>query len=227
MLRIISLKSMNNFDFLKPVNKDLYTIINDAEELYRDEYFEQCITQTRKFAENVCKSVLGDRRTTEKTFDDMLATLKDKCKGAEQEKEFIDDLYFLKREGNNSVHSSSVKNAGIIALECLQRAFELSINYAVYYQKAKSNLLKLRYDTELLVTGKKSKKSLAEKYEEEKAKQPVKKKNYITQKTTKKTAKTKSIKQTKKSFSFFKFFFIFSLVVSSTIILTIFLLTLI
>ena len=89
---------MNNFDFLKPVNKDLYAIINDAEELYRDEYFEQCITQTRKFAENMCKSVLGDRRTTEKTFDDMLATLKDKCNGAEQEKEFIDDLYFLKKE---------------------------------------------------------------------------------------------------------------------------------
>ena len=215
---------MNNFDFLKPVNKDLYAIINDAEELYRDEYFEQCITQTRKFAENMCKSVLGDRRTTEKTFDDMLATLKDKCNGAEQEKEFIDDLYFLKKEGNNSVHSSSVKNAGMIALECLQRAFELSINYAVYYQKAKSNLLKLRFDTELLVTGKKSKKSLAEKYEEEKAKQPAKKKNYMSQKITK---KTKSIKQVEKRFSFFKYFFIFSLIISSVIVLTILLLSLV
>lgn len=218
---------MNNFDFLKPVNKDLYAIINDAEGLYRDEYFEQCITQTRKFAENVCKSVLGDRRTTEKTFDDMLATLKDKCNGAEQEKEFIDDLYFLKREGNNSVHSSSVKNAGMVALECLQRAFELSINYAVYYQKAKSNLLKLRYDTELLVTGKKSKKSLAEKYEEEKAKQPTKKKEFSPQKITKKVKKTKVIKQAEKRFSFFKFFFIFSLIISSAIILAIFLLSLV
>ena len=137
------MKSMNNFDFLKPVNKNLHSLITEAEKLYRDEYFEQCITQTRRFAENLCKTVLGDRRTTEKTFDDMLATLKDKCSGAEQEKEFIDDLYFLKREGNNSVHSSTVKQDGIVALECLQRAFELSINYAVYYQKAKSNLLKL------------------------------------------------------------------------------------
>ena len=158
---------MNNFDFLKPIDKNLFEIITDAEKLYRDEYFEQCVGQTRRFAENVCKNVLGDRRTCEKTFDEMLATLKDKAGKAEQEKEFINDLYFLKREGNNSVHSSSVKKDGIIALECLQRAFEISINYAVYYQKAKTNLLKLRYDTELLVTGEKSKQALAEKYKKE------------------------------------------------------------
>ena len=65
---------MNNFDFLKPIDKNLYNIICDAEKLYRDEYFEQCITQTRRFGENVCKNVLGNARTTEKTFDDMLAT---------------------------------------------------------------------------------------------------------------------------------------------------------
>ena len=217
---------MNNFDFLKPVNKNLHSLITEAEKLYRDEYFEQCITQTRRFAENLCKTVLGDRRTTEKTFDDMLATLKDKCNGAEQEKEFIDDLYFLKREGNNSVHSVAVKNSGIVALECLQRAFELSINYAVYYQKAQSNLLKLRYDTELLVTGKKSKKSLKEKYEEEKAKEIVKKKN-TNQKLTKKITNTKTTKQSEKTFSFFKFFFIFSLIISTILILTIFLLSLV
>ena len=123
---------MNNFDFLKPVDKNLYNIICDAEKLYRDEYFEQCITQTRRFGENVCKNVLGSARTTEKTFDEMLATLKDKSSNEEQEKEFIDDLYFLKREGNSSVHSSSVKKDGILALECLQRAFEVSINYALY-----------------------------------------------------------------------------------------------
>jgi hypothetical protein len=71
---------MNNFEFLKSVDKNLYEIISDAEELYRDEYFEQCIGQTRRFGENVCKNVLGSARTTEKTFDDMLATLKDKSK---------------------------------------------------------------------------------------------------------------------------------------------------
>mgnify|MGYP007005824908 CR=1 FL=1 len=56
-----------NFDFLKKIDKNLYTIINEAEMLYRDEY-----------------------------FDDMLATLKDNITGEEQEREFIDDLYFLK-----------------------------------------------------------------------------------------------------------------------------------
>lgn len=187
---------MNNFDFLKPIDKNLFEIITDAEKLYRDEYFEQCVGQTRRFAENVCKNVLGDRRTCEKTFDEMLATLKDKAGKAEQEKEFINDLYFLKREGNNSVHSSSVKKDGIIALECLQRAFEISINYAVYYQKAKTNLLKLRYDTELLVTGEKSKQALAEKYKKEKAKKINKNK---TAKKTKQCYTTKPSKTNQKN----------------------------
>lgn len=85
---------MNNFDFLKKTDKNLYEIISEAEKLYRDEYFEQCMVQTRKFGENICKNVIGTRCTPDSTFDEMLATLKDKIK-SEQEKEFIDDLYFL------------------------------------------------------------------------------------------------------------------------------------
>ena len=118
---------MNNFKFLKPIDKNIYEIITEAEKLYRDEYFEQCITQTRRFGEIVCKDVLGNLRTCEKTFDDMLATLKDKGTQSIQEKEFVEDLYFLKREGNASVHGNSLKKDGIIALECLQRAFEVAI----------------------------------------------------------------------------------------------------
>ena len=60
-----------NFDFLKKVDTNLFEIISEAEKLYRDEYFEQCMGQTRRFGENVCKKVLGANRTTEKTFDDM------------------------------------------------------------------------------------------------------------------------------------------------------------
>lgn len=157
-----------NFDFLKKVDTNLFEIISEAEKLYRDEYFEQCMGQTRRFGENVCKKVLGANRTTEKTFDDMLATLKDCSTGEDVEKEFIDDLYFLKKHGNNAVHSSSVKKDGMEALECLQRAFEVAINYSVYNRSASSNILKLRYDTELLITGKKKEKSLAEKYTEAK-----------------------------------------------------------
>ncbi len=159
-----------NFDFLKNIDINLFDIIVEAEKLYRDEYFEQCMTQSRRFGENVCKKVLGKNRTTEETFDEMLATLKDKGSGSEQEKEFIDDLYFLKKHGNESTHSARVKKDGMEALECLQRAFEVAINYAVYNKRGKADILELRYDTELLVTGKKSKKSLAERYGEEKAK---------------------------------------------------------
>ncbi len=153
-----------NFDFLKKTDKNLYEIISDAEMLYRDEYFEQCIGQTRRFAENVCKNVLGSKRTTENTFDQMLATLKDNSQGSEQEKEFIEDLYFLKKCGNQSVHASSVKQNGINALECLQRAFEVAINYSVYNQKADKENLNLHFDVKLLATGKRDK-NLAKKYE--------------------------------------------------------------
>ena len=170
-----------NFQFLKKVNSDLFEIISEAERLYRDEYFEQCMAQTRRFGEQICKDMLEQNNKQTGSFDEMLATLKDHSNGNVQEKEFIDDLYFLKKNGNKSVHSGKVKKDAITALECLQRSFEVAINYSVYNQGANTNILKLDYDVELLVTDKKSKKSLKEKYEEEKAKQEVKEK--FTQKT--------------------------------------------
>ena len=158
-----------NFDFLKDIDKDLFSIITDAEKLYRDEYFEQCMTQTRRFGENVCKNVLGAFRTTEETFDDMLSTLKDKSNGTVQEKEFVEDLYFLKKSGNKSVHSAAVKKDGMEALECLQRAFEVAISYCVYNRGADKRILNKHYDVELLVTGQKNK-TLAERYKQAKVK---------------------------------------------------------
>lgn len=164
-----------NFQFLKKVNKNLFEIISDAEKLYRDEYFEQCMAQTRRFGEQICKDMLIQNNKQTGSFDEMLATLKDHSNGNAQEKEFIDDLYFLKKNGNQSVHSGTVKKDAMTALECLKRSFEVAINYSVYNQGANANILKLDYDVELLVTDKKSKKSLKERYEEEKAKQAVKK----------------------------------------------------
>lgn len=184
-----------NFDFLKKIDKNLYEIIVEAENLYRDEYFDQCMTQTRRFGEHICKNVLGKKRTVEETFDDMLATLKDNITGEVQEKEFVDDLYFLKKHGNNAVHSSKINKSGMDALECLQRAFEVAISYSVYNKGAKDNILSLRYDTELLVTGKKSKKSLAEKYTEEKQKSQTA--------SAPKTYTTKQRKKSKKEITLF------------------------
>ena len=210
---------MSNFNFLKTIDKDLYDIISDAENLYRNEFFEQCIGQTRRFGEVVCKHVLGDSRTTEKTFDDMLATLKDKVSTSIQEKEFVDDLYFLKKEGNASIHGTSVKKDGIVALECLQRAFEISINYIVYFKKMNSNYLKLQYDTELLVTGKKSKKTLKEKYLEEKSRTKSAKKNI------KQSKKTKKQIQYKPKSPIFKYFIIISAIISLVLTLILLLLS--
>ena len=161
-----------NFDFLKRNDKELFKIINDAEELYKNEFFEQCMTQTRRFGEVVCKKVLGSRRTTEITFDAMLATLKDCTLGSSQEaKEFVEDLYFLKKHGNEATHSVTVKQDGLEALECLKRAFEVSINYCVYTCNEDRRILKLQYDIDLLITGKKSRKTLKDKYESGKIEQ--------------------------------------------------------
>ncbi len=204
-----------NFDFLKNVDKDLFEIITEAEKLYRDEYFEQCMGQTRRFGEQVCKKVLGTARSTENTFDDMLATLKDCSTGGEQEKEFIDDLYFLKKHGNNAVHSSSVKKDGMTALECLQRAFEAAISYSVYNRGASANILKLRYDTELLVTGKKKQKSLSEKYTEAKQKTVTKSKK---NKTPKKLSSVMVCKKPKKKVSLYWIFVGISSVISLILI---------
>lgn len=184
-----------NFQFLKKVNSNLFEIIADAEKLYRDEYFEQCMAQTRRFGEQICKDMLTQNNKQTGSFDEMLATLKDHSNGNVQEKEFIDDLYFLKKNGNQSVHSGTVKKDAMTALECLKRSFEVAINYSVYNQGANSNILKLDYDVELLVTDKKSKKSLKERYEEEKAKQAIEKETEERQqKQSKQTRQTKPLK---------------------------------
>ena len=48
-----------------------------------------------------------------KTYiNEILATLKDKISGSEQEKEFIDDLYFLKKQGNTSVQALLLPQRG-------------------------------------------------------------------------------------------------------------------
>ena len=146
---------MNNFDFLKKIDNNLYDIITEAEKLYTAEFFEQCMGQTRRFGEQMCKNILAQKRQYDGSFDEMLATLKDNALSI-PEKEFIDDLYFLKKQGNISVHSSTVKRDGILAFECLQRAFEASINYAVLYKKGSKTILKRQYDVNLLMTGKPS-----------------------------------------------------------------------
>ena len=178
----------SNFCFLKKIDNELYNLIIDAEKLYRDEYFDQCVTQIRKFGENICKKTLGYSCDT---FDETLATLKDKVGNSVQEKEFVEDLYFLKKHGNSTAHSSKSKNDPFLALECLQRAFETAINFSVYKRKAKQTLLKRRFDTELLITGKKSSKTLSERYEEEKEK-VKKKQGEFTKRNTTKPIKRKS-----------------------------------
>ena len=181
-----------NFDFLKKNDKNLYEIIIDAENLYRNEFFEQCMTQTRRFGEAVCKNVLGSRRTTEITFDAMLATLKDCTLGSSEEaKEFVDDLYFLKKHGNDATHSITVKQDGMEALECLKRAFEVAVNYCVYSCNNDRRILKYKYDIDLLLTGKKSRKTLSEKYQTEKEKKDNKK---STSKVTKPKSQYCSVK---------------------------------
>lgn len=226
-----------NFDFLKKVDKNLFEIVAEAEKLYRDEYFEQSMVQTRRFGEHVCKKVLGKNRTTEETFDEMLATLNDCSFGNVEEKEFINDLYFLKKHGNSAVHSGSVKKDGMEALECLKRAFEVAISYCIYNRKANPKIMRLSYDTELLVTGEKNKK-LSDRYKEAKEKavkssdfdEPKLKKSSATKSKTTKTTKKKTTKKqssvmvckSKKSFPIFWILVGITFVISLLIFLVLF-----
>ncbi len=196
---------MTNFDFLKDLDHDLYTIAGIAEKLYRDEYFEQCMGQTRRFAENAVKKVLGRSAPYDATFDELINTLKDRSTGNSIEKEFIDDLYFLKKAGNISVHGATVKKDAITALECLRRMFEVAINYAVHTDKTSANLLKRNYDEELLLLGRpKQEQSLKEKYiaakeKFEKAERKTKKVNDVNKGKKKITDTPVKTQQTKKS----------------------------
>lgn len=159
---------MSNFLFLKKNNPSLFNIISEAEKLFRDEYFEQAVVQTRRFAENLCKELLQEKALPDDTFDSMISKIKDNSFSNMRMKELAEDLYFLKKHGNNSAHSSNTSQNGKIALECLERAYEV----AVYYSNIKfgydKKLDKSVFSEEVLMTGKKtSKKQLKEKYAEE------------------------------------------------------------
>ncbi len=154
----------SNFDFLKNKDKKLFDIIDKAEKLYRDGYFEQTAAQTRKFAEIIAKNTLGIRRTTEETFDDILSTLSDIQGDSPVEKEFMDDMYFIKKQGNLAVHDSAAPIDGNVALECLKRAFEIGIGYSIKNKFSDKKLLKLNYSIDLLMSGENYK--FSEKYQE-------------------------------------------------------------
>lgn len=139
----------SNFDFLKDIDKELFEIIEEAQTLFKNEYFNQTVIQVRIYAEKMAKKVLGSADSTQ-TFDNILNCLKDKIK-TQREQEFIDDLFFIKKQGNNCAHGEDT--TAIIALEVIRRAFEAGINYA-YYRKKDENIDKLNFDDTLLITGK-------------------------------------------------------------------------
>lgn len=150
----------SNFDFLKTIDKELYEIILDGEKLFRDEYFNQCTIQLRIFAEKMAKKILNHTNPN-LTFDDTLNCLKDKIK-TQEEKEFIEDLFFIKKIGNKSAHGE--ETAPKDTLEAIERAFEAAINYA-YSKKKNEKLKKLQFDITLLVTQKPVKENkLVDKY---------------------------------------------------------------
>lgn len=156
----------SNFYFLKEINRNIFKLAKEAEALYRDEYFQQCMTQTRCFAENVCREMLNGNHQPTDTFDTMLANLDDYLINCTEKRELISDLYFLKKAGNQSVHTRAVDKDGIKALECLQRAFEVAVMFYSAKNGQDSAVAKLLFDEELLVTGKRSKdkNTLKEKY---------------------------------------------------------------
>lgn len=200
-------KSMSNFVFLKKNNENFFNIISEAEKLFRDEYFEQTIVQTRRFAENICKDLLQGKVLPEETFDSMINRIKDQSFGNMRMQEFTEDLYFMKKHGNNSAHSAVAAKNGKIALECLERAYEIAIFYECVKYGYNKKLDKTVFSEELLMTGKKSSpKVLKEIYSDElkrtraKASSAKPKKIQKNQKTGRKPASKVRNKKKKKIF---------------------------
>ena len=149
----------SNFDFLNNIDKELYSDIEEAQRLFRDEYFNQSMVQVRIFAEKMSKKSLNSPDSL--TFDDTLNCLKDKAK-SDKEREFIEDLFFIKREGNKCAHGEDTSAS--VVLEAIRRAFEVSINYANAKKKS-SKYDKLNFDETMLITTKPAKESpIIEKY---------------------------------------------------------------
>lgn len=197
---------MSNFLFLKKNNENLFNIISEAENLFRDEYFEQSVVQIRRFAENLCKDLLQNKLLPDDTFDSMICKIKDNSFGNIRMKELADDLYFLKKHGNNSVHSSSASQNGKLALECLERAYEISIFYSNVKYGANKKLDKAVFSEELLMTGKKtgkksSPKLLKERYSSEltKSRAKVPSTKYTKAKKVQKTGKKLKPRNKKKN----------------------------
>lgn len=175
----------SNFSFLEKIDKELFEIIEDAQKLFRDEYFSQCVIQTRIFAEKMARKIITVEPNS--TFDNVLQCLKDKIK-TEREQEFIEDLFFIKKEGNLAAHGADIEAS--TALEVIQHAFEASINYA--YAKTKDEEIdKLLFDTTLLITQVEKKDvPLVEKYLE-----AAQKEELLNQKQAEFETKTKNKKQ--------------------------------
>lgn len=215
---------MSNFLFLKKNNENLFKIISEAENLFRDEYFEQSVVQIRRFAENLCKDILQDKVLPDDTFDSMINKIKDNSFGNMRMKEFSDDLYFLKKHGNSSAHSSSASKNGEIALECLERAYEIAIFYSNIKFGYNKKLDKTVFSEELLMTGKttgkKSSPKLKEKYtaELQKARTAPSVSKTKPNKATKKPAKKQTPKKKKKK-NFKKTFFIIISVIVLTVLI--------
>ena len=138
----------SNFDFLEKIDGELFSNIEEAQKLFRDEYFNQSMVQIRIFAEKMAKKFLNSDDNL--TFDDTLNCLKDKVK-TEKEKEFIEDLFFIKQEGNKCAHGEDA--SAITVLEAIKRAYEASINYACAKSKT-SKYEKFNFDETLLITTK-------------------------------------------------------------------------
>lgn len=178
---------MSNFKFLKKNNESLFNIIANAEKLFTDEYFEQVPVQVRRFAENICRDLLQGNVLPDETLDSMINRLKDKSFDNIRMKEFADDLYFLKKHGNNSAHSSNTLNDGKIALECLERAYEVAVFYSNVKYGYNKKLDKSVFCEELLMTGEKSSTlTLKEIYSNKLQKTREKSKNILTEAPSKK-----------------------------------------
>ena len=125
----------SNFEFLT-IDTDtqiLYSKAAEAEKLYTDAYYDSALVSIRAVAENVAKMVVDFeyiKMQDRATFDNYLREIRNNKIAPDI---IVQDLYDIKKYGNDAAHSSTSTHSKSETLVALEKMFEILVWFNVSY----------------------------------------------------------------------------------------------
>lgn len=125
----------SNFEFLT-IDTDtqiLYSKAAEAEKLYTDAYYDSALVSIRAVAENVTKMVVDFeyiKMQDRATFDNYLREIRNNKIAPDI---IVQDLYDIKKYGNDAAHSSTSTHSKSETLVALEKMFEILVWFNVSY----------------------------------------------------------------------------------------------